>query len=146
MAKEYLIIDKEILPEYYEKVVKTKQDLLEKRFESVQEACKKNGISRSTYYKYKDHIFKTEERSEGNICVFSMSLSHEPGVLSKVCRKLSDLHISILTISQSLPIQGKADILISADISNLSMNVNTMIEELRKIDQVLDIHLLSFEK
>ena len=52
MQSNYLIVDRRILPDYYEKVVQARDMLREGRVKEVSEAVKLVGISRSTYYKY----------------------------------------------------------------------------------------------
>lgn len=62
MQSNYLIVDRRILPDYYEKVVQARDMLREGRVKEVSEAVKLVGISRSTYYKYKDYIFAPATR------------------------------------------------------------------------------------
>ena len=57
MKGKYLIVDKSILPDYFEKVIEVRNLLRDGKFQNVSEAVKEVGISRSTYYKYKDFIF-----------------------------------------------------------------------------------------
>lgn len=57
MLENFLIVNKEILPDYYEKVVEARNMINEGRVKGISEAVKQVGISRSTYYKYKDYIF-----------------------------------------------------------------------------------------
>ena len=57
MLDNYLIIHKSILPEYYEKVVAARRLLEEGRVREVSQAVKDVGISRSTYYKYKEYRY-----------------------------------------------------------------------------------------
>ena len=61
--KKYLIIDTEILPEVYEKVLEVKELLRTGRAKGITEAVQMIGISRSTFYKYKDFIFSSSESS-----------------------------------------------------------------------------------
>ena len=53
--KEFYIVDKRILPKSIQNVIKV-NDLILKTKMSKYSAIKKVGISRSTYYKYKDFI------------------------------------------------------------------------------------------
>ena len=64
MQSNYLIVDRRILPDYYEKVVQARDMLREGRVKEVSEAVKLVGISRSTYYKYKDYIFAPSNETE----------------------------------------------------------------------------------
>ena len=86
MGAEYLIIDKSILPEYFELVLKAKS-LVEDENKSVSFACKETGISRSTFYKYKDKIFKTSQ-TYGKKIILTMKLSDAAGVLSNIMQDI----------------------------------------------------------
>ncbi len=120
MLDQYLIIHKSILPEYYEKVVAARRLLEEGRVREVSQAVKQVGISRSTYYKYKDFILEPSEMGGGRKAVLSLMLSHEPGVLSAVLAHISQQGGSVLTITQSLPIHGKASVTITLDVSGMA--------------------------
>ena len=119
MLDNYLIIHKSILPEYYERVLEARHLLEEGKVKDVSQAVKEVGISRSTYYKYKDYILEPSEMATGRKAVLSVMLSHEPGILSSVLAHISDQGGSVLTITQSLPIHGKASVTVTLDISGM---------------------------
>lgn len=89
MLENYLIIHKSILPEYYEKVLAVRHLMESGRVRDVSQAVKEIGISRSTYYKYKDYILEPSEMAGGRKAVLSMMLAHEPGVLSALLSCIS---------------------------------------------------------
>ena len=64
MDSRYLIVDKKILPEYFEKVVEASRLLAEGEAPDISEAVRKVGISRSTYYKYKDYVMNSAPRRQ----------------------------------------------------------------------------------
>lgn len=119
MLDNYLIIHKSILPDYYDKVLEVRRLLESGAVREVSQAVKQVGISRSTYYKYKDYILEPSEMATGRKAVLSVMLSHEPGILSSVLAHISDQGGSVLTITQSLPIHGKASVTITLDISGM---------------------------
>ena len=53
----FLLVDKAVLPPYYEQVVEAVK-LVEQEGKNISDVCKILGISRSTYYKYKDKVFE----------------------------------------------------------------------------------------
>ena len=111
MKRNYLIIDASILPKYYAQVVEAKRLAESKEAPSVSAAIVRAGISRSTYYKYKDFVFAPAKiASLGKKAVFSFDLAHKAGALSEVLRRIREEKASILTINQNLPIGGKAHI------------------------------------
>ena len=90
MLDNYLIIHKSILPEYYEKVLAVRHLLEDGKTREVSQAVKEVGISRSTYYKYKDFILEPSEMDSGRKAVLSMLLTHETGVLSNLLGRISE--------------------------------------------------------
>ena len=97
MNSDYLIVSKKILPDYYEKVLEARRLLDSGAAEDVSSAVRQAGISRSTYYKYKDAIYTPESADTGRKAVISMLLSHQIGVLSNVLNRLSALGVNVLT-------------------------------------------------
>ena len=74
MLENYLIIHKSILPEYYEKVLEVRRMMESGKKKDVSQCVREVGISRSTYYKYKDFIIEPTEFASGRKAVFSMML------------------------------------------------------------------------
>jgi len=145
MSDGYLIISKKVLPDYFEKVANAKKDLLRGKYDNVSDVCKAYDISRSTYYKYKDYVFDVENQSDVRKAVFAFTVSHQPGALSAILNKIAEMNISILTISQALPVLGQANVTISADISNVTGDIAMMVKQLEANSQVVSAKLLSLE-
>jgi chorismate mutase len=145
MNSKYLLVDKCILPSYYDKVIEARTLLSSGKIKDVSEAVKEVGISRSTYYKYKDYIFTTNSDTDGRKAVISFTLSHKPGILSEVLTKLSEDGANILTITQNLPINSKAHVVMSLDISSLKCDIETLVKEINAIDKVSGTKLISIE-
>ncbi len=145
MLSNYLIVHKSILPEYYEKVLECRRLMESGKVREVSQAVKQVGISRSTYYKYKDYIFEPSDMAGSRKAVFSMMLDHEPGVLSSLLAKISQLNASVLTITQSLPIHSKASVTISIDITDMSEPVDRLTAILAAIPGLDNLRLLAIE-
>lgn len=145
MNSKYLLVDKCILPPYYDKVIEARILLSSGKIKDVSEAVKEVGISRSTYYKYKDYIFTTNSDTDGRKAVISFTLSHKPGILSEVLAKLSDEGANILTITQNLPINSKAHVVMSLDVSGLKCDIELLVKEINAIDKVSGTKLISIE-
>ena len=145
MNSKYLLVDKKILPSYYEKVIEARTLLSSGTIKDVSDAVKAVGISRSTYYKYKDYIFTTNTDTDGRKAVISFTLSHKPGILSEVLGKLSESGANILTITQNLPINSKAHVVLSLDVSCLTCEIETLIKDINAIEKVSGTKLISIE-
>ena len=130
MLEDYLIIHKSILPDCFDKVISARHMLENGTAKDVSEAVKIVGISRSTYYKYRDLIMEPSEISNGKTAVITAMLSHEPGTLSDLLRKISDAGGSIITITQAIPIRGKAEVTISLDVSNINNSVDDFVKSI----------------
>ena len=145
MLDQYLIIHKSILPEYYEKVIEARRLIETGKIKDVSQAVKQVGISRSTYYKYKDFILEPTEISGGRKAVLSMMLNHEQGVLSALLVCISDARANILTITQSLPIRDKAGVTISLDVSEVQGSMEDFVAKLDSVPGVEQVRVLALE-
>ena len=144
MSKEYLIVDKELLPKCFEKVVEAK-NMLTSTNSNISSICKACGISRSTFYKYQDKVFSYEEGNKERKLVLSLTLYHKTGALSKVCDALTKLNVSIITISQSVPLKGIAPVMVSLDITNLNKSIDEFKGDLKNIKEIKDLRVISYE-
>lgn len=145
MGKQYLIVSKEILPDYYDKVIEARNLLSEGKVKGVSEAVKMVGISRSTYYKYKDFVFTPSENSMGRKALISVMLAHKKGALSEVLNYISSVNGNILTINQNIPINDVASVIISMDISETTITIEEIIVALKKFDFVKSAKLVAME-
>ena len=100
-----IVVESEVLPEVIIKVLEVKKLLANKEEKSSAAACKRVGVSRSAYYKYRNSVYSYEEKLMQKIITLYMLLRDEPGVLSSVLVSLHNLNANILTVNQSIPIQ-----------------------------------------
>lgn len=114
--RKYFVVTERAVPEVLLKVVEAKRLLDSGRAMTVQEAAERTGISRSSFYKYKDDIFPFHEEAKGKTITFIIQMDDEPGLLSVVLQTIARFHGNILTIHQSIPINGVATLTLSVDI------------------------------
>ena len=145
MQDKYFIIDKAILPDYYEKVIEARELVESRKAKDVSEAVRKAGISRSTYYKYKDYIFAPNHDTLGKKAVIAFNLAHKAGALSETLKKLTEGGANILTINQNMPIGGKAHVLLSLDTQNLNADMDVLLRELAHLSGVTGVRLIAIE-
>lgn len=141
----YMIVDKRILPGYYEKVLQAREMLRTGAVKEVSEAARQVGISRSTYYKYKDYLYMPNDDIECRKAVFSMVLTHEPGTLSQLINTIAELNGNILTITQSLPIHGNASVLLTLDTSNITLTPQELAERFARLRGTSSVKLVAIE-
>lgn len=145
MKSDYLIVHKKILPAYFDKVLAARRLIESGAVRDVSAAVREVGISRSTYYKYKDYIYSPDSGEMGRRAVISMLLSHEIGVLSTALNRLSATGANVLTISQSLPIRSVASVIMTLDIAEMSVNLDAVSQLLEEIPGVENVQLVSVE-
>jgi len=145
MLKSYLIVERSALPDYFIKVVEARRLLESGACAQVSDAVREVGISRSTYYKYKDKIMEPSQLNIGRKASLMLTLSHEAGMLSRVLNAVSDFGANILTITQSLPVHGKASIMLTLDIAQMQEPAEHMIETLQAVKGVEKVRLLAVE-
>ena len=145
MLNEYLIVEKSALPDYFLKVVEARHLLESGACAQVIDAVQAAGISRSTYYKYKDKVLEPSQLTVGRKASLMLTLNHQAGMLSKVLAAVSAYRANILTITQSLPIRGKASIMLSVDLSQLTEPMDALTESLDAIEGVENVRLLALE-
>lgn len=145
MLSKYLLVDKEILPSYYEKVIEAKSLITSGKAKDVSEATKIVGISRSTYYKYKDYVFYANTDTGCRKAVISCTLYHKSGILGEVLNVLSVKGANILTITQNMPVNNRAHVVLSVDVSKMVESVEEINADLGKIDGVSHVKLVAIE-
>ena len=123
---KYYVVKQKALPEVLLKVAETNR-IIETENISVADATEKVGISRSSYYKYKDDIFPFHETAKGKTITMVIQLDDEPGLLSIVLKTVAEFHANILTIHQSIPINGIASLTLSVDVLPETGDVTQMV-------------------
>lgn len=144
MKSDYLIVHKDLLPPNLEQLMEAKKLLLSHEASTISEAVKKVGISRNTYYKYRDYVYEEKDSSIRH-AVISMVLNDEKGALSSVINTISKNEANILTISQAVPIGGYANVLITLDISNITSDIKKLLEELELLPATKSVSLDAIE-
>ena len=142
---EYFVLKKKAVPEVLLKVVGAKRLLDSGRAESVQEATEEVGISRSSFYKYKDDIFPFHDNAKGKTITMVIQMDDEPGLLSAVLKVVADYHANILTIHQSIPVNGVASLTLSVDVLPGTGDVSGMVDDIEQNDGVHYLKILARE-
>ncbi len=136
---KYYVLKKKAVPEVLLKVVEAKRLLESEKAMSIQEAVDITGISRSSFYKYKDDIFPFHDNARGKTITFVLQMDDEPGLLSGVLKLIAEYNANILTIHQTIPINGVATLTLSVDVGPQTGNVSQMLDS---IEEKKGIHYL----
>lgn len=146
MKQEYYLIDKSVLPEVFSKVIEAKRLLQTGQCKAVNEATQKVNISRSVFYKYRDHVHVFLEKDQQNVITVILYLSDQVGVLSRVLSLLSSSGASILTINQNIPVNGIAPVSISFDTLNMDVDLKSLFDDMKKTNGVLSVKPVAKER
>ena len=142
---KYFVVKQKAVPEVLSKVVEAKRLLESERVSTVQEATDRVGISRSSFYKYKDDVFPFHDNAKGKTITFMIQMDDEPGLLSDVLHIVADYQANILTIHQSIPINGMASTTISVDVLPDTGNMSEMMEMIESKEGVQHLKILGGE-
>ena len=142
---DYYVLKERAVPEVLLKVVEAKRLVESGKVPSVQDATDAVGISRSSFYKYKDDIFPFHDNQRGTPITMVIQLNDEPGLLSNVLQAIAKFKTNILTIHQSIPINGIASLSLSIQILATTGDVSEMIMAMEKCEGVHNVKVLARE-
>lgn len=143
--KRLYVVAEKALPEVLLKVVEAKKLLETEQVSTVQEATEKVGISRSSFYKYKEDIVPFHEDTRGKTVTFMMQMDDKPGLLSDVLKIIAQYHANILTIHQTVPVNGVASLTLSIDLSPNGEDPMSMFGELEGLAGIHYLKILARE-
>lgn len=141
----YFVLKEKAVPEVLLKVVEAKRLLESGRAASVQEATDSLNISRSSFYKYKDDIFPFHDNAKGKTITTVIQLDDEPGLLSTVLNIVAEFHANILTIHQSIPVNGIASLTLSMEILPETGDLSEMVDRIESQDGIHYLKILARE-
>ena len=143
--KKYYVVRERAVPEVLLKVVEAKRLLESKRVATVQEAAERTGISRSSFYKYKEDIFPFYDNTKGKTVTFVVQMDDEQGLLSDLLHIVAVYKANILTIHQSIPVNGVATLTLSVEVRDNTGNISKMVEEIEEQNGIHYVKIVSRE-
>ncbi|AVQ17524.1 ACT domain protein [Fusobacterium gonidiaformans 3-1-5R] len=140
--RQYYIVDKTILSASIQKVIAV-NEMVKNEHISKHEGIRRTGLSRSTYYKYKDFIKPFFEGSQEKIFNIHMSLKDRQGLLAQILEVIADDKMNILTIVQNAAVDGIVQLTISLQgTAETPKNIETTLAKIQVIDGVRDLRIL----
>lgn len=143
--KNFYIVDKSVLPEIFLKVMEVKNLLESGKEKTVQEAVNKVGISRSAFYKYRDAVHPLYENTRGKTVTVGLNLDDTSGLLSLVLNSIANAGANILTINQTIPINGIANVTITIETNEMERDLGSLIKTLEGLDGVQSFKIIARE-
>ena len=140
---KYYIVEAEAMPEIFRKVAEAKRLLDTGEETTVNSAARAVGISRSAFYKYKDSVRPFNDMLHGRIVTFQILIKYEPWILSGALNVFAGTGVNILTINQSIPVNGCAVVTMTAETSALRRSLEEVLGEVKASGGVLKCEILA---
>lgn len=141
----YYVLKEKAVPEVLLKVVEAKRLLNADKYMTVKEATDKVDISRSSFYKYKDDIFPFDDNTKGRIITLAMEVLDRAGLLSDILSIVAKFKANILTIHQSIPVGGLANVSLSIEVLKDTGKISEMVGDIKTVDGIYDVKILARE-
>ncbi|MDX8046550.1 ACT domain-containing protein [Gracilibacillus sp. S3-1-1] len=141
--EKFYLVSENFLPDGMKKTLEAKKLLENHTVESIHEATRQVGLSRSVFYKYRDAVFPFQHMVKEQMITLFFHLKDQTGVLSHLLSVVAQAGCNILTIHQTIPIQGKANVTLSLNTSGMTIEIDQLIEQLTQIDFVNQVEILS---
>jgi len=139
----YYIVEASALPEVFVKVAEAKRLLSTGEASTVNEATRMTDISRSAFYKYRDAVLPFQNMMTGRIITFQLLLHDEPGMLSNILNMFASRKANIQTINSIVPTNGTAVVTISAETTELTVQLEDLLRDIRQSKGVIKAEVLA---
>lgn len=140
---QYYLVREDVLTESMQKMLEAKRMLASGEERTIQEATKRVGLSRSAYYKYKDTVFPFESIARERVLTIFIQLEDRKGSLATLLRLISEAKCNVLTIHQTIPVQGRANITLSLDVTEMLISMEEFMQKLKSPNFIDSVHLIS---
>ncbi|MGX6442904.1 ACT domain-containing protein [Neobacillus sp. K501] len=140
--KKFYLVREDVLPEAMKKTLDVKEMLERGKAESIWDAVQAVDLSRSAYYKYRDTVFPFSTVVKERIISLFFHLEDRSGTLSKLLSVVASAGCNVLTIHQTIPLQGRANVTLSLNTTEISIDLDELLTELQKLEFVEKVEVL----
>lgn len=141
--QRYFLVREDVLTEAMQKTLDAKQLLQSGEVASIWDAVKQVDLSRSAFYKYRDAVFPFHSIVRERILTVFLQLEDRKGTLATLLHTVAEATCNVLTIHQTIPIQGRANVTLSLDVTAMSMQLDDFIYQLKRLDFVESAEVIS---
>ena len=131
--ENYYLVREDVLTESMQKTLEAKRLLQNGEETTIWDAVKRVGLSRSAFYKYRDTVFPFHSVVQERILTIFLQLEDREGALAELLRTVAEAECNVLTIHQTIPIQGRANVTLSLDVTAMTMELNTFLQTLKRL-------------
>ena len=142
---KYFIVEAEAMPEIFRKVAEAKRLLETGEQKTVNGAAQAVNISRSAFYKYRDAVHPLYENTRGKTVTIAANLDDTPGLLSAVLNSIATEGANILTINQTIPINGIANVTITIETNEMQGEFGRLMTQLENLQGMQSIKIIGRE-
>ncbi|MDZ5470829.1 ACT domain-containing protein (plasmid) [Bacillus sp. 31A1R] len=140
--KKFYLVREDVLPEAMKKTIEAKEMLDRGKVDSVWDAVQKVDLSRSAFYKYRDTVFPFHTVVKERLISLFFHLEDRSGTLSHLLSVVASAGCNVLTIHQTIPLQGRANVTLSLNTGDMSMEIDELLTLLRKLEFVEKVEVL----
>ncbi|GAJ99001.1 MULTISPECIES: ACT domain-containing protein [Geomicrobium] len=145
MAEEidqFYLVREDMLTEAMQKTLRAKVLLENGSAETIGEAVKQVDLSRSAFYKYRDAVFPFHTMIQEKIITFSIHLADRSGALSNLLRIVANTDSNVLTINQTIPLGGRANITLTVDTSMVNVEIQQLMADIKAMEAVEKVEII----
>jgi chorismate mutase len=140
--KKFYLVREDVLPEAMKKTLEVKEMLERGKAESIWDAVHRVDLSRSAFYKYRDTVFPFSSIKQERLVTLFFHLEDRSGTLSKLLNVVASSGCNVLTIHHTIPLQGRANVTMSLNTSDIQMEIDEFLTELKKLEFVDKVEVL----
>lgn len=141
--QKFFLVREDVLPEAMKKTLEAKELIDHGKSESIWDAVQQVDLSRSAFYKYRDTVFPFHRIVKEKIISLFFYLEDKPGALSKLLGVVAANSCNLLTIHQTIPLQGRANVTLTLDVVDMTVDLDELLIKLRRLEFVVKVDVLS---
>lgn len=140
--EKFYLVREDVLPEAMKKTLDAKELIERKKADSVWDAVKQVDLSRSAFYKYRDTVFPFHTVVKERIITLFFHLEDRSGTLSELLRVVAEAGANVLTIHQTIPLQGRANVTLSLNVTGMKAGLDELLQRLKQLEFVDTVEVL----
>ena len=140
--KKFYLVREDVLPEAMKKTLDAKEMIERGKVESVWDAVQCVDLSRSAFYIYCDNVFPFNSMVIDSLITLFFYLEDRSGTLSHLLTLVASTGCNLVTIHQTIPLQGRANVTLSLNTSGMEMDIDELLTQLRQLEFVEKVEVL----
>lgn len=132
--KQFYLVDFQVLPEAIKKTIRIKESLKNGRVKTINEALSAMNISRSAYYKYKDHVEPVTGAVKERSITYFIMMQNDFSLLNKIME-----NNDVLSINSGVAFGENVPTIISFKTKMTLADINLLAESIRRIKGIIRI-------